>query len=159
MRCERIVVGYDGTRAARHALTWAMRRAGSTGVVSVVSPWSAEPGSDLTMLRDRVVAELRRAIRAARAATAPSSRPVVTGTVVMSDLVTALTLQADTVDRIVVGSTGPSSAVRAMRRVLAAHPRPYGGPCPLTIIGPRESARVASGRTPIEPGRPKVPIA
>jgi nucleotide-binding universal stress UspA family protein len=137
MRCERIVVGYDGSAAARNALAWAIRRAGSIGVVSVVSAWSPDPDVDLTTLRDRLIAEQREAIRGALAAALPSSRPVVTGTLVMSDLGTALRLLADTADRIVIGGAWGSNVVRELRRGLMAHPRPYGGPCPLTIIGPR----------------------
>jgi hypothetical protein len=141
VRCERIVVGYDGSPAARTALVWAMRRAGRTGVVSVVSTWSPNPAADLTLLRDRVIAEQRQAIRNARAATPRSSRPVATGTVVMCDLVTALRLLADRADRIVIGAARANTAARALRRALVAHPRPYGGPCPLTIISARYSAR------------------
>jgi hypothetical protein len=107
------------------------------GVVSVVSAWSPKPNADLTTLRDRLITEQREAIRCALAAALPSSRPVVTGTLVMSDLGTVLRLLADTADRIVIGGGRGSSVGRALRRGLVAHPRPYGGPCPLTIIEPR----------------------
>lgn len=159
MHCERIVVGYDGSRAARAALAWAVRRAGNTGVVSVVSAWLPDTKADVTSLRDRAVAELRKAISVARSAAPPSLRPVVTGTVVMSDLVTALRLLADTADRIVIGGAGADTAARALRRGLLAHPRPYGGACPLTIIGLRAPTTATSGRSRAKPrGRPKVPM-
>lgn len=135
MRNERIAVGYDGSPAARKALAWAIRRAGSTDVVYVVSPWWPDPESDLTTLRDRIVAEQREAIRAALAAAQPSSRPVVMGTLVMCSLDTALRLLADTADRLVIGAGRGSNADRELRLSLATHPRPYGGPCPLTIVG------------------------
>jgi nucleotide-binding universal stress UspA family protein len=135
MSIDRIVVGYDGYQQSRGALAWAAREASETGaVVHVVTAWTAssdrppEVAAMTGRLRDRQA----EAIRAAIAGLSRPRRPVVTGSVIMADAVTALARAAQEADLVVIGS-GTHVADRLNAR-LRRWPRRYGGPCPVRVV-------------------------
>lgn len=135
MTIDQIVVGYDGYKQSRGALAWAVREAGVTGaVVRVVTAWTA--GSDRPPEIAAVAGRLRErqaeAIRAALPGRPRGRRPVVTGSVVMADVVTALAMAAQQADLVVIGA-GTQVADRLNAR-LRRWPRRYGGPCPVREV-------------------------
>jgi hypothetical protein len=135
MTIDRIVVGYDGGRQSRGALGWAVREASATGaVVRVVTAWTGAgdrpPGvaTVTARLRDRQVAAIRDAVNRL-----PGDRPpVVTGSVVMADPVTALAAAAADADVVVIGSG--THVPNELKARLARWPGRHGGPCPLRVV-------------------------
>jgi nucleotide-binding universal stress UspA family protein len=135
MTIDRIVVGYDGYGQSRGALAWAVREASVTGaVVHVVTAWTAS--DDRPPAVAAVAGRLRdwqaAAIRAVVAGMYRDRRPVVTGSVLMADAVTALALAAEDADLVVIGS-GTHVADRLTPR-LKRWPRRHGGPCPVRVV-------------------------
>jgi hypothetical protein len=135
MTLDRIVVGYDGFGQSRGALVWAVLKASATGaVVHVVTAWTA--GDDRPPEVAAVAGRFRNcqaaAIRAAIAGPCRGCRPVVTGSVVMADAVTALAMAAQDADLVVIGS-GTHVAERLNAR-LKCWPRRHGGPSPVQVV-------------------------
>jgi nucleotide-binding universal stress UspA family protein len=135
MTIDRIVVGYDGYKQSRGALAWAIREAGETGaVVHVVTAWSANGGRqpDVAAVARRLRERQAEAIRAILSAKPRGRRPVVAGSVVMADAVTALALAAEEADLVVIGSG--THVVDRLNARLRRWPRRYGGPCPVREV-------------------------
>jgi Universal stress protein family len=135
MTIDRIVVGYDGYKQSHGALAWAIGEASVTGaVVHVVTAWSAsgDRPPDVAAMTARLRERQAEAILAALSAKPGGRRPVVTGSVVMADAVTALATAAAEADLVVIGS-GTHVADRLKAR-LRRWPRRYGGPCPVREV-------------------------
>jgi Universal stress protein family len=134
-RPERIVVGYDGSADGRAAIAWSVRRAGPRGVVVVVTAWSPQTrsGTGVTAQREWLVEDQHDAIHAALAPCPPASRPAISGRLVMADPATALSHEARTADRLVLG-LGHGRVAAVVGLALATYPRSFGGLCPLTVV-------------------------
>jgi nucleotide-binding universal stress UspA family protein len=135
MTIDRIVVGYDGYTQSRGALAWAVREAGATGaVVRVVTAWtaSADRPPEVAAMAGRLRDRQAEAIRVAVAGLPRPRRPVVIGSVMMADPVTALGRAAEEADLVVIGF-GTHVADRLDTR-LRRWPRRYGGPCPVRVV-------------------------
>jgi nucleotide-binding universal stress UspA family protein len=156
MHIDRIVVGYDGSGPSRAALAWAVREATRTrAIVRVVTTWA--PASSRPPEVAAIAARRRKhqatAIRSALGGVPSAHRPVVVGSVVMADPVTALADAAADADPLVIGS-GPRTDGLADRLTarLARWPRRYGGPCPVrtvrTLITTRIQLKIHSSSGP-----------
>ena len=135
MTIDRIIVGYDGTTQARGALRCAVHEAGPTGaVVHVVTAWTVDDGRPPAVATVTALLRARQAeaIRAALDRLPDGQRPVVTGSVVMADPVTALNAAAADADLVVIGY-GPRLPA-LLRARLQQCPRGFGGPCPLRVV-------------------------
>jgi len=146
MAGERIVVGFDGTRASRQALTWAVREAARRrGRVLVVRAWetggsAATPATTAALRAERVRLDeqMREAILSARLELAVNANggpaPVIARELIIATPETALCHAARMADVVVVGE-GPVLPTALARR-LARRRHRFGGPCPLLVVVP-----------------------
>jgi len=170
MAYNRIAVGFDGSVASRRALDWAVRQAvHRNALVLVVTAWSVTNHDPQALLAERIRLgeEQAAAIRAARAALAPETRPVVARELMIADPVLALDHVARRADLVVLGDderpspTSGSIAERLAQRLRRRGRRsddpvpsivvvsaPVTGPAATPARQPRSPSPVPAGSRP-----------
>lgn len=144
---HRIVVGVDGSQAAREALAWALRQAELTGgSIDAVTAWhkpvviSGMPYGPLAVLEQSDLARfaettLTNSIRAVVGAdSAVSVRPVIR----QGNAAQVLLDAADGADLLVVGSRGHGGFAEALLGSVSQH-CVHHAPCPVVIIRGRRA--------------------
>jgi nucleotide-binding universal stress UspA family protein len=144
---HRIVVGVDGSQAAREALAWALRQAELTGgSIDAVTAWhkpvvvGGMPYGPLAVLEQSDFARfaettLTNSIRAvAGADSAVSVRPVIR----QGNAAQVLLDAADGADLLVVGSRGHGGFAEALLGSVSQH-CVHHAPCPVVIIKGRRA--------------------
>lgn len=143
-----IVVGFDGSENAQHALKWAVDEAKlRAGQIRLVTSWSKPPLAWYpamleTAVGEKVVIEdspqqVAEAIQAAALKIVEEEGVVATGEVVHSDSAASAVLDAATgADLVVVGSRGhggfPGLHLGSVSAQVSGH-----APCPVLVVRPK----------------------
>ncbi|MEV3936806.1 universal stress protein [Glycomyces sp. NPDC049804] len=134
---RRIVVGVDGSPAARSALRWAIEQAKATGAdVEAVYAWKypISFGAPVPLLPGvDIAAEAGTALDAAIAAAEGDTGVTVTRLVVLGDPAEALLRQSAHADLLVVGEHGRDEVARAMLGSVSQY-CVHHAPCPVVVV-------------------------
>lgn len=134
---RRIVVGVDGSPAARSALRWALEQAKATGAeVEAVYAWKypISFGAPVPLLPGvDIAAEAGTALDAAIAAAAGDADVAVTRLVVLGDPAAVLLEHAAGADLLVVGEHGRDEVARAMLGSVSQY-CVHHAPCPVVVV-------------------------
>ena len=145
-----IVVGFDGSENAQHALTWAVEEAKQrNGQVRLVTAWSKPPLAWYPALLETAVGEkivvedspqqMAEAVQAAALKILDDEGVAATGQVVHSDSAASAVLDAaSAADLIVVGSRGhggfPGLHLGSVSAQVSGH-----APCSVLVVRPKAS--------------------